>query len=48
MLGGREDSERHKRLGKEKMDGKDKEKRKDVMRIAGWKNEQGADMEDGR
>ena len=30
-----EDSERHKRLGKEKMDGMDKERRKDVMRISG-------------
>ena len=39
--------ERHKRLEKEENDENDRERRKAVIGIAGWKNKREADMEDG-
>ena len=53
LLGGRRRAKSgrrdHKRLEKEKKNGEnDRERRKEVIRIAGWKNKQEADMEGGR
>ena len=45
MLGGKWDGIK---LDEEKRDEKAKERRKEIVRIAGWKNKREADMEDGR
>ena len=36
------------KLEEEKRDEKAKERRKEIVRIAGWKNKREADMKDGR
>ena len=49
MLGGRRRSGRKDiKSDEEKRDEKDKERRKEIVRIAGWKNKHEVDMEDGR